>query len=422
MSYATGIFGGFTIANGVTIENAISGAGNDTLIGNAVANILDGGAGVDTLAGGARQRHLSSSTMPATRSSRLSAAATTSSTPRRATRWPPAPRSRCSRPATHAGTDGDQPDRQRVSARSCSAMPAPTSSTAAAAPTVLVGLRRQRHLLRRQCRRRGRREHAGGGYDIVFAERSYALGAGAEIEVLSTANNARTTAINLTGNELGQRSWSAMPAPIILDGGGGADRAGRPRRQRHLCRRQCRRRGRRGLIGGGYDDRLCRAPATRSTPAPRSRSCRPRSMAGDGRDQPDRQRVRPTSWSAMPAPTCSTAAAATTMLVGLGGADTFALHHRARRRQCRYDRRLHRPAPTRSRSTMRCSPASASARSAPMRSSPAPRRATPTTASSTTARPASSSSTPTATAPGAAVQFATLQAGTVLAASDFQVI
>ncbi|HVQ09732.1 MAG TPA: M10 family metallopeptidase C-terminal domain-containing protein [Allosphingosinicella sp.] len=52
MSYATGIYGGFTIANGVTIENAVSGSGNDVLIGNAVANILDGGGGADDMSGG----------------------------------------------------------------------------------------------------------------------------------------------------------------------------------------------------------------------------------------------------------------------------------------------------------------------------------------------------------------------------------
>jgi hypothetical protein len=52
MSYATGIYGGYTIANGVTIENATTGAGNDILIGNDVANSLDGGAGADAMAGG----------------------------------------------------------------------------------------------------------------------------------------------------------------------------------------------------------------------------------------------------------------------------------------------------------------------------------------------------------------------------------
>jgi serralysin len=52
MSYATGIYGGFTIANGVTIENATSGGGNDKLIGNNVGNRLDGGGGSDTLIAG----------------------------------------------------------------------------------------------------------------------------------------------------------------------------------------------------------------------------------------------------------------------------------------------------------------------------------------------------------------------------------
>ncbi|HTU12656.1 MAG TPA: M10 family metallopeptidase C-terminal domain-containing protein [Allosphingosinicella sp.] len=53
VSYAFGIYGGFTIANGVTIENATGGAGNDTLIGNAAANVLIGGAGNDAMTGGA---------------------------------------------------------------------------------------------------------------------------------------------------------------------------------------------------------------------------------------------------------------------------------------------------------------------------------------------------------------------------------
>jgi methionine-rich copper-binding protein CopC len=41
------------IAYNCTIENAVSGSGNDTLNGNAFANILDGGAGIDSLNGGA---------------------------------------------------------------------------------------------------------------------------------------------------------------------------------------------------------------------------------------------------------------------------------------------------------------------------------------------------------------------------------
>jgi len=52
VSYAYGVFGGYTIANGVVIENAASGSGNDRLIGNAADNALSGGGGNDMLAGG----------------------------------------------------------------------------------------------------------------------------------------------------------------------------------------------------------------------------------------------------------------------------------------------------------------------------------------------------------------------------------
>ncbi|HUE45741.1 MAG TPA: M10 family metallopeptidase C-terminal domain-containing protein [Aestuariivirgaceae bacterium] len=52
LSHVPGIHGGFTIAHGVVIENAISGAGNDTLIGNAANNVLTGGPGADVLDGG----------------------------------------------------------------------------------------------------------------------------------------------------------------------------------------------------------------------------------------------------------------------------------------------------------------------------------------------------------------------------------
>jgi Ca2+-binding RTX toxin-like protein len=53
VSYAFGVHGGFTVANGVTIENASSGAGNDSLFGNDAANRLSAGAGTDRVDGGA---------------------------------------------------------------------------------------------------------------------------------------------------------------------------------------------------------------------------------------------------------------------------------------------------------------------------------------------------------------------------------
>lgn len=53
VSYTDGIHGGFTIANGVVIENAQGGSGSDTIIGNDADNILNGGAGDDEIDGGA---------------------------------------------------------------------------------------------------------------------------------------------------------------------------------------------------------------------------------------------------------------------------------------------------------------------------------------------------------------------------------
>lgn len=52
VSWDKGIPGGYTIANGVVIENAIGGAGNDVLIGNSSSNQLDGGPGIDQMSGG----------------------------------------------------------------------------------------------------------------------------------------------------------------------------------------------------------------------------------------------------------------------------------------------------------------------------------------------------------------------------------
>ena len=53
ISYANGVRGGFTVARGVVIENAVGGTGSDRITGNAAANRLEGGAGGDTLDGGA---------------------------------------------------------------------------------------------------------------------------------------------------------------------------------------------------------------------------------------------------------------------------------------------------------------------------------------------------------------------------------
>lgn len=51
VSFVSGIHGGYTIANGVVIENATGGSGDDVLIGNSASNALTGNAGDDMLMG-----------------------------------------------------------------------------------------------------------------------------------------------------------------------------------------------------------------------------------------------------------------------------------------------------------------------------------------------------------------------------------
>ena len=65
-------------------------------------------------------------------------------------------------------------------------------------------------------------EAAGGGRDVVYATTSFALTAGTQVEILSTASFGSTTAINLTGNELGQELYGNAGANV-LNGGAGAD-------------------------------------------------------------------------------------------------------------------------------------------------------------------------------------------------------
>ena len=49
LSHIAGVLGGVTIAQGVIIENATGGGGDDWLVGNGADNRLDGGAGFDTV-------------------------------------------------------------------------------------------------------------------------------------------------------------------------------------------------------------------------------------------------------------------------------------------------------------------------------------------------------------------------------------
>jgi serralysin len=51
VSWAHGVYGGYDIANGVTIENAHTGSGADVINGNDAANVLASNAGDDAVAG-----------------------------------------------------------------------------------------------------------------------------------------------------------------------------------------------------------------------------------------------------------------------------------------------------------------------------------------------------------------------------------
>jgi serralysin len=53
VSYVQGVDGGYTIANGVTIKDAVGGSGNDLLQANDSGDLLDGNGGANTIIGGA---------------------------------------------------------------------------------------------------------------------------------------------------------------------------------------------------------------------------------------------------------------------------------------------------------------------------------------------------------------------------------
>jgi Ca2+-binding RTX toxin-like protein len=64
-------------------------------------------------------------------------------------------------------------------------------------------------------------EAAGEGRDVVYARSSYALTGGSSIEVLSTALQSGTAAINLTGNELANEVYGNNGANQLNGGAGG---------------------------------------------------------------------------------------------------------------------------------------------------------------------------------------------------------
>lgn len=218
VSYATGIFGGFTIANGVTIENATSGSGADTLIGNAVANILDGGAGVDTMTGlGGDDSYfvdvLGDAVIEAAGNGfdRVFAAASY---------------------VLGAGTSVElltTVDNLATTAINLTGNAlaqyifgnaGSNALTGGGGGDTLLGLEGDDFLYVGNAGDRAV-EFAGGGADRVLASVSYALEANSSIELLTTADNLATTAINLTGNNLVQYIFGNAGVNVLSGGGGG---------------------------------------------------------------------------------------------------------------------------------------------------------------------------------------------------------
>lgn len=219
VSYADGIYGGFTIANSVVIENAVGGSGNDRLTGNAVNNILDGGAGLDVMAGGGGNDAYY-----------LDNAGDS---------------------VVETVGEGFDAIYSRVSytlAAGTSVEWLSTFSNAATAAINLTGNELGNYVIGNA----GANQLGGGGggdllyglggddiyivddqtvvyeavgagFDSVFAIGTYMLNAGAEVEWLSAADNAAITSIALLGNEFAN-SIVADQGANALYGGGGADR------------------------------------------------------------------------------------------------------------------------------------------------------------------------------------------------------
>jgi serralysin len=218
MSFAYGIHGGFTIADAVTIERAYGGSGNDTLVGNDAANLLNGGAGVDHAAGG---RGDDSYFVDHYADTVIEAAGQGYDIVYASSDFVLGAGSEVEVLGTinNMATDGIDLRGNELANYIVGNAGANTLDGGGGADTLW-----------------GREgddsyfvdgddvvtEYVGHGYDIVYARADHVLGAGAQVEVLGTINNLATDALNLTGNEISNFVTGNAGANRI-DGGGGAD-------------------------------------------------------------------------------------------------------------------------------------------------------------------------------------------------------
>ena len=216
MSYATGIYGGFTIANGVTIENATGGSGNDTIIGNEIANVLNGGAGADLLRGGGGDDiyfadNIGDSVVEAVGQGFDQVYSS----------------------ANHVLTAGSSVEVLGVINTGSTAALSLTGNALGqqifgnAGANMLTGgggqdalygglgddtyfVEGDDHLV----------EVAGAGFDQAYSSTGITLTQGAAIEVLSVNDYASTNALTIIGNELAQQIFGNAGANILVGGGG----------------------------------------------------------------------------------------------------------------------------------------------------------------------------------------------------------
>jgi serralysin len=219
VSFADGIFGGFTIASGAAIENAFAGSGNDTLFGNDIANVLDGGAGTDVMrglagndtyfvdgndqaleiAGGGFDYVVARTSYVLTAGTSIELMSTDN----------------------NAGTASINLTGNELANILVGNAAANVLNGGAAGADILQGLGgNDTYFVDGDDRVY---EDAGGGFDYVVARASHALLAGASVELLSTENNAGTASINLTGNELANILVGNAGANVLDGGSGGAD-------------------------------------------------------------------------------------------------------------------------------------------------------------------------------------------------------
>lgn len=216
---ADGIWGGYTIANGVVIENAQGGSGADVLIGNAAANRLIGGAGVDTMigrggddtyyvdnagdvvtevAGEGSDVVYTSVSYALSATSSIEVMSTTDSAGTGA--------------IDLRGSDFAQTMYGNAGANVLDGSFGVDTMLGFGGDDVYYVDNAGDRVL----------EAAGGGSDTVYTSSSYTLEAGSSVEVLSVSQLGATTALTLKGNELGQTIYGNI-GNNILDGGAGKD-------------------------------------------------------------------------------------------------------------------------------------------------------------------------------------------------------